>query len=113
MNEFVVCPGGRPRDEDFGREGLLTYLPRDEFDRAGMEDEPGFLLDLNLSRKYFGKGYDRGDAPLFVGIAKYLEQRLPGTRILYGERSSGDLFPFGQVERAALLRLYREPRGEP
>ena len=113
MNEFVVCPGGRPRDEDFGREGLLTYLPRDEFDRVGMEEEPGFLLDLNLNRKYFGKGYERGDAPLFVGISEYLEKRLPGARIFYGEDCSGDVFPFGQSEREALLRLYREARGEP
>ena len=93
--------------EDFHRGGPLLYLPREDHDYAHVVGEPGFLLDLNIRGPYYGVGYERGNLPRFVGIAEWLEQKLPGCRVFYGEDCSGEGFPFEEPLRVALLEYRR------
>ena len=94
-------------DEEFHAGGPLLYLPREDYDLGHVVGEPGFLLDLNIRGSYYGVGYERGDLPLFVGIAEWLEQKLPGCRVLYGEDCSGEGFPFDELLRVALMEYRR------
>ena len=96
--------------EDFPVGGPLLYLPREDYDLAHVEGKPGFLLDVNLYRNYYYAGYERGDLPLFAGIAECLEQKLPGCRVFYGEDCSGEGYPFDAPMRNALI-AYREAVG--
>ena len=96
--------------EDFHAGGPLLYLPREDYDLAHVEGQSGFLLDLNIRGPYYGVGYERGNLRLFVGIAEWLEQKLPGCRVLYGEDCSGEGYPFDAPMRNALI-VYRESVG--
>ncbi len=93
--------------EDFPGGGPLLYLPREDYDLAHVEGKPGFLLNLNIRGSYYGVGYERGNLPLFVGIAEWLEQNLPGCRVLYGEDCSGEGSPFDEPMRTALMDYRR------
>ena len=93
--------------ENFHAGGPLVYLPREDYDLAHVVGEPGYLLDVNIRGSYYGVGYERGDLPLFVGIAEWLEQKLPGCRVLYGEDCSGEGYPFDEPLRAALMEYRR------
>ena len=94
-------------NEDFYRGGPLVYMPREDYDLAHVVGESGFLLNVNILGPYYGVGYERGDLPLFVGIAEWLEQKLRGCRVFYGEDSSGEGYPFDEPLRAALLEYRR------
>ena len=98
-------------NEDFHRGGPLLYLPREDYDLAQMEGKLGFLLNVNIATEYYGVGYERGHLPLLVSIAEWLEQRLPGCRVLYGEDSSGEGYPFDEPMRTALME-YRSSIGD-
>ena len=93
-------------DEDFPGGGPLLYLPREDYDLAHVEGEPGFLLDVNLYRNYYYVGYERGDLPLFVGIADWLEQKLPSCRVFYGADSTGQVISFDAPVRTALMTYH-------
>jgi len=71
------------------------------------DDENPKALRVNLGYRYYGPGYERGDGWLFVGIARFLEQRLKG-RVFYGGDSSDELSPFGEQEREALAAHFIE-----
>ena len=94
-------------DDDFYRGGPLVYLPREDYDRAHIVGEPGYLLNLNIRGPYYNVGYERGDLTLFVSIAEWLEQKMPGCRVLYGEDSSGEGYPFDEPMRTALMKYRR------
>ena len=93
-------------DENFHAGGPLLYLPREDYDLAQAEGERGFLLSVNLYRDYYYVGYERGDLPLFVGIAEWLEQKLPGCRVLYGADTTGDVILFDAPVRGVLMAYY-------
>ncbi len=99
--------------EDFGSGGPLTYLPREDYDLAHVESEPGFLLDLNMRANYYFVGYERGDAKLIIQVAEWLEEKLPDCKVYYGEDSSGIGRPFGQLARAKLMDYYNKVGHEP
>ncbi len=94
-------------DEDFHTGGLLVCLPREDYDLAHIESKPGFLLNVNIATEYYYVGYERGDLLLFIGIAEWLEQKLPGCRVLYGEDCTGEGYPFDEPLRAALMEYRR------
>ena len=96
--------------EDFHAGGPLLYLPFEDYDLGHVVGEPGYLLNMNIRGSYYGVGYERGDLPLFAGIAECLEQKLPGCRVFYGEDCSGEGYPFDAPMRNALI-VYREAVG--
>lgn len=58
------------------------------------------LIEVSLWTRYYGPGYERGDLPLILAVAYWLEKRFPGAAVWYGGDSSGVLAePFGLAER--------------
>jgi hypothetical protein len=73
--------------------------------------EPGeCLLELSLSGRYYGPGYERGNILVYCAIAEWLEHNIPGCEVWYGGDSSGVLAePFNEAKRVELRKhLYGE-----
>ena len=68
----------------------------------------GLWLNLNLYKDYFGVGYERGEMPLFVKIAEWLEARLEGCDVFYGQDCTSVVHPFTQGLRSKLLTHYQK-----
>lgn len=75
--------------------------------------EPGeCLLELSLSGRYYGEGYERGDILAYCAIAEWLEINIPGCSVWYGGDSSGVCAqPFHAERRLALRRHLYSERG--
>ncbi|BDI30026.1 hypothetical protein CCAX7_20770 [Capsulimonas corticalis] len=91
-------------------EDLKCYLsyftpPHETYIRSGL------WLNLNLYKDYFGVGYERGDLPLFIKIAEWLEARLEGCDVFYGEDCNAVVHPFTQDLRFKLLIHYQKTLG--
>lgn len=93
-------------DQDFYPDGPLIPLPNADDELAHPVDPSGILYDVNVLRAYYGVGYERGDLPLLIRIAEWLEVRLPGCQVLYGHDSDGETYPFDAAARAKLRRYY-------
>lgn len=80
----------------FGAERFWDFKPplhiveRWEQDGPDIEPQPNeVFVRVMLGTRYYGKGYERGDLPLIVSVAEWLEQRFPGCEVWYGGDSSG------------------------
>ena len=100
-------------EDEFYSKGPLIYLPHEDYDLAHMVGDPGYLLSLNSYLPYYNVGYERGDLPEFVAVAEWLEQQIAGCRVLYGEDSSGECFPFDTQIREELMSYYKQVGHEP
>lgn len=60
------------------------------------------FMYVNLSDRYYGKGYERGSCPDILMIALWLQQTIPGASVWYGGDSSCNLEPFGDLEQQEL-----------
>lgn len=63
------------------------------------------FISVSLMTRYYGKGYERGDALFIIMIAEYLERTISGSEIWYGG-DSGGVTPFGRLERYKLLDYF-------
>jgi hypothetical protein len=94
--------------EDFYYTGPMVIVTEEDRPYMPVKDETSFWLDVNLWRSYFGPGYRRGNAELFVKVAEWLEQRLPGAEIYYGhDVNDENVSRFDEAARRELLDLYR------
>ena len=65
------------------------------------------FIEVYLFNRYYGVGYERGDLPLFISIAKWLEINIPGCEVWYGGDSSGVLAVlFDGRERSRLFEHF-------
>jgi len=66
------------------------------------------LLELSLSGRYYGPGYERGDILAYCAIAEWLEANIEGCEVWYGGDSSGVCAePFPEAKRRELkLHLF-------
>jgi hypothetical protein len=91
-------------------EGDLALRLTDEFTQDGepITPEPGeTLIECHLDGRYYGPEYERGDAPLLISIAGWLEANIPGASVWYGGDSSGVLATlFDERAREVLLRHF-------
>ena len=55
-------------------------------------------VNVNLSGRYYGIGYERGNWPILKGIAEFLDCRLG--EVFYGGDNSEDLNSFKEIEPA-------------
>lgn len=78
-------------------------------------------LKVNLSGRYYGIGYERGDLPTILAVGAWLETRLPGCQVYYGGDASDDLEPLDVGLRSRLWehfckvgsKPYRQGWGQP
>jgi len=81
-----------------------------EFDQDGPTLYPGrgeTFIGVHLAGRYYGPGYERGDLPVILVVATWLEAAVPGAEMWYGGDSSGaTAAPFGPTERAALFEHF-------
>lgn len=68
------------------------------------EARPGeCFLSVNLSSRWYGIGYERGDLLTICATAEWIEQNVPDAEVWYGGDSSGvEMTLFGHEERSAL-----------
>ena len=79
-----------------------------------LPDPSAYWYEANLCQPYYGPGYERGDLPLFVRCAEWLESAVPGAKVWYGNDCTDEsIRPFGPVERAQLLEYYNRVGHEP
>jgi hypothetical protein len=100
-------------ESDSGSGIPLVFVPREDYELAGLEGEPGDLLNVNFWHSYYGVGYERGDLLLFITTAEWLEERLPGCRLFYGPDSTGETRPFDAPERARIRKYFEQVGHEP
>lgn len=72
-----------------------------------------YWYEANLAKSYYGPGYERGDLPLFVRCAEWLDG-VPGGAVWYGNDCSDEsVRPFGPEAREELLAYYHRVGHEP
>lgn len=77
-----------------------------------LADEGEWLLSVNLSTRYYGIGYERGDLLTICATAEWCEMNIPNCEVWYGGDSSGVLAePFGEAQRCALKAHLYSQRG--
>mgnify|MGYP003575341058 CR=1 FL=1 len=62
----------------------------------------GTVITVNLTTRYYGPGYERGNFPLVYALGAFLERVVPGS-VWYGGDSDDCLRPFGDFARTLLL----------
>lgn len=83
----------------------LSIVDKFEQDGDTIFPSPGEqFIEVHTWHRYYGVGYERGDLPTYIGIAEWLERRIPGCAVFYGGDSSGICAePFDAASRAALM----------
>lgn len=70
------------------------------------------LLEVHLWSRYYGVGYERGNLPIIVATAEWVEQNIEGAEVYYGGDSSGvEMKRFGRSEREELKRHFYSKDG--
>ena len=89
----------RYRDEESPPEGK-EYLQDGD---SVLANEGECLLEVNLSGRYYGVDYERGNIIVYCAVAEWLEQNIEGCEVWYGGDSSGVLArKFDAAERNRL-----------
>lgn len=61
------------------------------------------FIEVSMSCRFYGPGYERGPLPEIMAVAHWLELRIPGASVWYGGDSAGcAAAPFGYAERDRL-----------
>jgi len=82
------------------------YYPEGSHCLEIVADRPKLVIDVNLSCRYYGEGYERGPLVKLLGIASWLERNIRGASIFYGGDCDLDLQPFGSDVRDDLWEYY-------
>lgn len=101
-SKFFIAPKTAELSKEYR---ALSRVKVWEQDGPDIKPDPGeTFLRVSLWTRYYGPGYERGDLPLIVAVAAWLELRVPGGRVWYGGDSSGVCAePFGPVERTKMF----------
>lgn len=101
----------------FGSEAFFRFnghnvsILNGAYTQDGEDVEPAFdeqFLEVNLSSRYYGPGYERGDIIQILAIAEFVEFRTQG-QIFYGGDSSGICAePFNADARQEMKRYFFE-----
>jgi predicted RNA-binding Zn-ribbon protein involved in translation (DUF1610 family) len=67
------------------------------------------LIEVHLSGRYYGVGYERGPLADYIAIAEFIEEIAPDAEVMYGGDSSGVCAEsFGRSERKLLWKHFCE-----
>lgn len=86
-----------------------------EQDGPDIKPEPDeHFIRVNLSGRYYGKGYERGALYFYISVANWLEYHIKDAVIYYGGDSSGICAePFNKASREKLWQYFCEHGHEP
>jgi hypothetical protein len=106
-----ICSALKLSAEDFYLSGPLQHVANANEGPIPVHENAGFWYNLNIWRSYYGPGYERGDLPLFVKCAEWLEERFPDCEIWYGhDVNDENLKVFDSKARTELMSYYSGPR---
>lgn len=109
----IGCAFGAQRFFRWRNHHNISRIKRIEQDGPPEDPDPGeTMLEVHVSTRYYGPGYERGDLPFLVMVAEWLERRIPECEVWYGGDSSGVCAaPFGPEERSEMLDHFASPHG--
>lgn len=105
--------GGFLIDKETDRHAMAIVNELDWGDEPTLPVDGEQFIELSLSGRFYGVGYERGDFSFYKSLAEWLEFKMPGARVFYGGDSDVGLQPFGEVERGELWRHFCEVGQEP
>jgi hypothetical protein len=95
----------------------LTIIPSNTIEQDGEPEtfpETTQLVEVHLSGRYYGEGYERGDLPTICSICDWIEFNVPHAELWYGGDSSGVCAePFTKHKRELLLEYFYEHGHKP
>jgi hypothetical protein len=92
----------------------LTRADEDDIRCYNVRERPGWTtLRVNIFSRYYGPGYERGDLPFLLALARFLEDIVPASYILYGSDSGDTLEYFGRDEQEDLWDHFVSVQYEP
>jgi len=69
--------------------------------------ENEYFIRINLWTRYYGIRYERGDLPLILSVAEWMENKIPECEVWYGGDSSGiEAIHFDKKERTKLFKHF-------
>ena len=86
--------------------GTLDRPQSGEECRIPRHHQKGVWYWVHLFGRYYGKGYENGDVWGYVGIAEWLEFRLPGVEVWYGSDADEYLKAFSKACREELVKHF-------
>jgi hypothetical protein len=102
---FIKRPG-----DVFGDESRHCLEIIEEYYQDGPTLKPAngeTFIRVYLWGRYYGEGYERGDLPLYINVAEWLESRIPNAEVFYGGDSSGVCaMPFNNEARMKLWKYF-------
>jgi len=97
----------------FSPYGPLRLMDDRKWDKPPIEDD-SLWLNVGIECPTYEQGYERGDPELFVRVAGWLEERIPGCEVWYGNDAVDDsVKPFEVSRREAMLDHFRKVGHEP
>lgn len=100
------------RDRRYYNKSRHCITRCDEYTQDGPSLKPRVgetFLEVHLSTRYWGPGYERGDLTGILALARWLEETIPSAVIHYGGDSSGVLAePFDKAAREELWAHFRD-----
>ena len=98
----------RNNESSGGKHHCITREEVYTQDGEGIVPEPGeTFLNVHLSGRYYGEGYERGNLPDYIMLAEYFESIIPDVKVMYGGDSSGVCAePFDKNARAELFSYF-------
>ena len=113
-DSFWIWDDYKNEDSTIGRHAL-ELIKEYHQDGEPIFPKPGeTFIEVHIATRYYGKGYERGDLRLIMGVAEWLEARIPECDIYYGGDSSGICAePFDAKARRELFSYFAKVGHEP
>ena len=92
-----------------GDDGEAIYDGKEAWGLGAQEDE--CLLEIDVTTRYYGPGYTRGDILTLCAVAEWCETNLPSAEIYYGSDCDIVINLFDEDRRKNLRALLYSPRG--
>lgn len=104
-----------PPDYDRHGRGCLRRIEIYSQDGQDIEPDPGeTFIEVVLSGRFYGAGYERGNPFVYLAVAEWLERNVPDCAVWYGGDSSGICATlFDAAARKALIDHWASCGGEP
>lgn len=96
--------------DDFSKtsRAVVLHVP-DDADEWEPVRERGY--EVRIATRYYGEGYERGDLPFVLAVARWMRDRLPGCVVWYG--GDDQVYPLDAEREQALWNHFVVVGGKP